>query len=174
MDRLGDIREQQRETLDRMRELAAKVALALPGSIGSLSQGVEMLVALRKASHEETNQLLHEALLLEAAVRLEREYRGQQLDWAWNPRQSGTAAEPDLQGTVNGRVEISLEATAAHAPLDSRIKHTLAKLAGLPGRRIYCVRTPEICQRALTKVRKAGYDIEAWLMPGRLGGHSAS
>ncbi len=118
------------------------------------------------------NQLQHEALLLEAAAEIEHGLQDADIEWTWNPRQKGGRDEPDLQGRADGNIVISAEATASPIPkgyIDSRIRDTLKKLSAFPGKRFYCVRTPQMQQRAETKIVKAGYDIEVLLLSHNTG-----
>ena len=82
-------------------------------------------------------------------------------------RQTGSIAGPGLRGKVNGDIVFPAEVTTSQKPdggTDSTMARTLKKLSVLPCKRIYCVRTPNMRQRADTKTRKAGYDIEVRLL----------
>jgi len=83
--------------------------------------------------------------------------------WYWNPRQTGSAKEPDLQGKVAGRIAVSAEITASERPIgsiDQRMSTTLQKLSKMEGRLIYFVSTETMEKWARTKVSEAGYQIE--------------
>ena len=58
---------------------------------------------------------------------------------------------------------ISAEITTSEKPvgtIDSRMQKTLAKLAEMQGAKFYFVRTPQMQQRANTKITKVGWNIE--------------
>lgn len=112
-------------------------------------------------------ELLHEALILDAAAELEEQHWDNQIEWSWNPRQTGTIDEPDLEGRVGGVIMISAEATAseyAKGLLMKRMVHTLRKLNGFAGHRIYCVRTEQMRKAACAKVEKLALSVEVRLV----------
>lgn len=167
MTPLHDPAQERRRILADIQQLARNVARVVEGDIANLVQGIEVLGALRKTAYEDLNQLQHEALILEAAVMLEHELGATNIEWSWNPRQTGLLDEPDLRGAVNGETALSVEATASESPdgaIDTRMRHTLQKLSVMPGRKVYCVRTEAMRRRAQTKVCKAGYDIKVRLV----------
>ena len=171
MKALEDLGEERQRVLDETRSLVEGVRCVVKTEVQSLDQGIKMLVRLRNKAYEQTNQLPHQALILEAATELEREFPDVQIQWYWNPQQTGTKHEPDLQGKVKGKVKFSVEATASELPvggIGTRMTHTLRKLEGFPGKRLYYVRTAPMCKAAKTKVEKAGYDVEVRLIAGNV------
>ncbi len=124
-----------------------------------------ILACLRENAYELTNQLQHEALILEAAADIAKDWGDLCIEWSWNPRQTGSVEEPDLQGEVNGDIVISAEVTTSRRPIgmvDQRMARILKKLSILPCQRIYCVRTPEMRRerkgdKRLNKIRLSRY-----------------
>src|SRR3989304_2007396 len=126
-----------REVLRELRRLSRDVDL--PG------RGIERLRAIRTTLYENLNQIQHEYLILQGLRWLRANgYNGEDLQWYWNPRQTGNASEPDLLAAKGSRVVLSAEATTSESPrgvIDSRMRDTLAKLSSMEGRRFYFVRT---------------------------------
>ncbi len=170
MELLEDIDAARKCVVQEIRRLTSDVADIVAAEVNTLDEGIKMLACLRENAYELTNQLQHEALILEAAADIAKDWGDLRIEWSWNPRQTGSIEEPDLQGEVNGDIVISAEVTTSRRPIgmvDQRMAKTLAKLSILPCKRIYCVRTAEMRRRAETKTRKAGYDIEVRMLPGR-------
>ncbi len=170
MEPLQDIDAERSRVLQEIRRLTSDVADIVTAEVKALDEGIKMLACLRENAYELTNQLQHEALILEAAADIAKDWGDLCIEWSWNPRQTGSVEEPDLQGEVNGDIVISAEVTTSRRPIgmvDQRMAKILKKLSRLPCQRIYCVRTPEMRRRAETKIRKAGYDIEVRMLPGR-------
>jgi len=146
-----------RRCLESVRQVASQ-------NIKSVSNGVNILSRLRQVAYEDINQIQHEEMALRAARLLqETVFLNQQLEWYWNPRQTGEESEPDLRATKNGEIVLSAEVTTSERPvgtIDTRIRDTLAKLSTMPGLRFYFVRTAPMEQRAKTKVQRGGFAIE--------------
>ncbi|MEW6613873.1 MAG: hypothetical protein AB1401_00150 [Thermodesulfobacteriota bacterium] len=130
----------------------------------SATDGASVLNKLRQVAYEDINQIQHEEMILRAARLLQStEFPDQQIDWYWNPRQTGDNSEPDLRAIRGGEIVISAEITASEKPvgtIDTHIRDTLTKLNNMPGRKFYFVRTASMEQRAKTKVEKGRYAIE--------------
>ena len=128
-----------------------------------LNMGLDLLERLRKAIYEDLNQVLHEALLVRGIEYLNgRNDLQHPIDWYWNPRQTGTGDEPDLQGRFNNEVVVSAEASTSAKPqgvIDSRMRDTLTKLSRMNGILFYFVTTQKMMARAETKVRRLGFQI---------------
>jgi hypothetical protein len=165
MKPLDHIEAEEAEILRRLRECIARIQQLLDGGVSDVSSGIALLRLLRSGSAENINQLQHAALAL-AAVRHIQSQRPDTaaLRWYWHPFQTGGIDEPDLQATDGTRAVISAEVTASERPvgiIDSRMAHTLQKLATMPGDLYYFVRTDEMLRRAQTKIQKSGYAITA-------------
>lgn len=167
MEPLEDIDAARKCVLQEIRRLTSDVADIVAAGVKTLDEGIKMLACLRENAYELTNQLQHEALILEAAADIAKDCGDLCIEWSWNPRQTGSIEEPDLQGEVNGDIVISAEVTTSRRPIgmvDERMAETLDKLSHLPGKQVYYVRTPEMERRALTKVEKDAYDIEVRML----------
>jgi hypothetical protein len=164
MELLQDFGEAEEKLLREIRRCLESVRQAIKRDPITASDGVNLLNSLRKVSYEDINQLQHEEMALSAARLLqETEFRGERLDWYWNPRQTGDAAEPDLRAVRNGEIMVSAEVTTSQRPIgtiDTRMRDTLAKLNKMPGRRFYFVKTGSMEHRAKSKVKRAGFAVE--------------
>jgi hypothetical protein len=164
MEHIRSFAEVERKILADIRRCLESVRQVASKDVISVSEGVNILSRLRQVAYEDINQIQHEEMALRAARLLQDTvFVDQQLDWYWNPRQTGDESEPDLRATKNGEIVLSAEVTASERPvgtIDIRIRDTLAKLSSMPGRRFYFVRTAPMEQRAKTKVERGGFDIE--------------
>jgi len=146
-----------RKLLAAVREHAANDPRTIPEAIAALS-------ALRKEIYEDLNQIQHEYLILKGARwLLSTNVVTPGVTWQWNPRQTGTATEPDLGGDLDGVRVVSAEVTTSPDPkgkIDERMASTLEKLSTMPGRRFYFVCAGAMRQRAATKIEKGAWDIE--------------
>jgi len=137
--------------------------------IDTVEGGIELLNALRSDIYEDLNQIQHEYLVLRAAQWLvKQKICSDQTQWRWNPRQTGTIDEPDLEGAELGVVTVSAEITTSRRPIgtiDGRMQSTLSKLSSAPGRKFYFVTTEQMQQRAVTKIGKGSWQIEVVLLP---------
>jgi hypothetical protein len=165
MQALEDIAAEEAKILSRLRECVARIQELIEPGFADVSSAVALLRLLRSGSAEDINQLQHAALAL-AAVRHIQAQRPDTttLSWFWHPFQTGGIDEPDLRATDGARVVISAEVTASERPagvIDSRMAHTLQKLATMPGDLFYFVRTDAMRRRAQTKIQNVGYAITA-------------
>ena len=164
MERLQDFDETERKLLGEIGRCLESVRQVINQDPITASAGVTLLNSLRKLSCEDINQLQHEEMALSAARLLqETEFRGERLEWYWNPRQTGDATEPDLRAVRNGEVMVSAEVTTSQRPIgsiDTRMRETLRKLNKMPGRRFYFVKTGSMEHRAKSKVKRAGFAVE--------------
>lgn len=142
--------------LNRIREISGQQFQSVAGAMAILEQ-------LRAESYEDLNQIQHEHMIIRAVKWLiTNSICPAETIWEWNPRQTGTADEPDLRGLFSGAVILSAEATASPYPkgmVDQRMTSTLRKLAGTPGQKFYFVRSNPMAQRARTKIIKASWPI---------------
>jgi hypothetical protein len=130
--------------------------------VNNVQLGVAQLRNIRLSVYENINQIQHEYLILRALRWLLQNGFASEITWEWNPRQTGTANEPDLRGTSNSTVLISAEATASERPvgvIDSRMKGTLHKLSQMAGQKYYFVCSDEMACRARTKIAKQNWPI---------------
>jgi hypothetical protein len=164
MERIVDLNIAEARVFQKVKELIAASRTIVAEEPPNLKFGIETLKQLRRAIYEDLNQIQHEGMILKAARLLESsELTGQEVEWYWNPRQTGTADEPDLRGLVAGRIVVSAEITASESPkgtIDQRMGTTLEKLSKLLGKTFYFVCTDSMEKRARTKVKQAGYQIE--------------
>ena len=162
MNQLIDVAFEEAKILSQIQARITRLRGLLPSEVTKISTGVALFSKLRSACAEDINQLQHAALVLVAAKHLQELYPGE-LCWFWHPYQTGGIEEPDLRATRNSKVVISAEVTASEKPdgaVDKPMTHTLQKLAAMPGRRFYFVRTEPMRRRAETKVCKSGFAIE--------------
>ncbi len=136
---IGSLSEAERDLLRRTNALLSEIALA-GVQVDSVKAGTQILSKLRKTVYEDMNQLQHEALVLESARWLEEHVmNGKPGQWSWNPHQTGTIDDPDLECDFVG-TRIVAEATTSLKPegtIDSRMAATLSKLAEMSGDRYY-------------------------------------
>lgn len=168
MEELGNIASAEDGLLAQVKEIFSHIRLAGQTEPINLEKSLEILKSLRQLVYEDMNQLQHEALILKAAKLLQSEfYPNINMKWLWNPRQTGTKDEPDLQGFFQGRVILSAEATSSLKPkgeIGSRMAKTLQKLSTQPGEKYYIVITAEMERRAKSKVSNLGYQINILLI----------
>jgi len=163
MERLTNIQQAQSKVLADVREFLHTVR-QLSESAESLQEGVDRLRKIRSAVYENLNQIQHEHLILEGLNWLQDNGHAKaNIDWYWNPRQTGDAKEPDLLAKDNGQILLCAEATTSERPvglIDSRMRDTLTKLSQMSGHKFYFVRTQAMAQRARTKIERNSWGIE--------------
>ncbi len=164
MELIVDLNKIEKETLLKAHQLLSETREIVAREPTTLAEGIGILNDLRRAIYENLNQIQHEAVILRAVQSLQNEdFSGEKVEWYWNPRQTGSAKEPDLQGEVGGRIVVSAEITTSERPIgtiDQRMSTTLQKLSKMEGNLIYFVSTEAMGKRARTKVSDAGYPIE--------------
>jgi len=164
MKRIADLNVAEEQVFQKVNQLISGVRRTVAEEPSSLEAGIRILEQLRKENYENLNQIQHEAMILRAAWSLQRtDLAGEELEWYWNPRQTGGAEEPDLRGAIAGRIEVSAEITTSERPvgtIDQRMETTLKKLSAMPGKRIYFVRTEAMEERARAKIDKTNFQIE--------------
>ena len=162
----------KQKILTDIRRYIVEVQDITRSPVETVEGGIRMLVALRKASYEDLNQIQHEYAAFCAVQWLIRQSHAPDgVNWQWNPRQTGDAAEPDIRAVLNGRVIISGEVTTSPESkglIDSRMASTLKKLTGMEGQQFYFVLTTPMATRARTKVTKAAHKIHAVQLPADL------
>ena len=129
---------------------------------------IAMLRELRSTAYENINQIPHEYLIIRCARWLiDKGHVEKNVQWKWNPRQTGSAKEPDLLATKDQKRLISAEMTTSETPqgtIDKRMARTLEKLSKMSGKQFYFVTTEEMKKRAETKVKKGKWDIKIVLI----------
>jgi hypothetical protein len=163
MQPLGTFSEAHLKVLNDTRRCLATIAQISSASCATAQAGIAILDQLRRETYEDLNQIQHEHLIVRAAEWLEANAEHPAgTEWGWNPRQTGDSSEPDLRGTLSGKIVVSAEITTSERPagtIDKRMYATLKKLAEMVGRKYYVVRTESMRKRAETKVAKAGWSI---------------
>lgn len=168
MKRIVDLDQEEKRLFKEARNLLATIRAAIEEEPSDLAIATETLESLRQQTYEDINQIQHEAMVLRAAKSLQKDdFIGRDIEWHWNPRQTGTANEPDLRGIFAGHTVVSAEITSSSGPkgiLDSRMRDTLQKLSAMEGMRVFFVRTEPMLRRAKTKISKARYQVEVRLI----------
>ena len=125
---------------------------------------IAMLQKLRSTAYENINQIPHEYLIIRCARWLiDKGHVEKNVQWKWNPRQTGSENEPDLLATKDQKRLISAEVTTSEKPqgtIDKRMAKTLEKLSGMSGKQFYFVTTKEMKKRAEGKVKKGKWGIQ--------------
>ncbi len=164
MEEIGDIASAERRLLVQLKETFSNIRKAGQTELTSLEVGLKILNSLRNLVYENMNQLQHEALILRSAKLLQDEfYSTVPIKWLWNPRQTGSKDEPDLQGLNQENVIVSAEITTSRIPqgtIDSRMAKTLQKLSTMLGDKYYVVATEQMERRAKSKVKSLDYQID--------------
>ena len=106
MEPLRDIDAARKCVLQEIRGLTSDVADIVAAEVKALDEGINMLACLRENAYELTNQLQHEALIIEVAADIAKEFGDIHIKWSWNPRQRGKSDEPDLRGEVDGQTVV--------------------------------------------------------------------
>ena len=162
MQRIGAPADAEAKVLRDMREVISKIREHSARDVKDVGDGIVRLRIIRSSIYEDLNQVHHEYLLLRGLAWLLRNGFDPKLDWEWNPRQTGSGNEPDLRGSVGGKILVSAEASTSENPqgkIDSRMKETLGKLSRMEGQKFYFVTSAEMAARANTKARKARWSI---------------
>ncbi len=164
MEQIVDFQEAEEKILADIHACISHIRKTVDYEFSSTRGGIEVLLRLRQRTYEDLNQIQHEELAFRAAQFLrDYEFKGRDLKWYWNPRQTGNEFEPDLQATENEEIVLSAEVTTSERPIgtiDGRMSDTLEKLSDMPGRKFYFVRTEEMERRARTKVSKLSISIK--------------
>jgi len=158
MEQLGTFQQAHQKVLADIQRFLKTVNNLSSMPCTTAETGIAILDRLRRETYEDLNQIQHEHLIVRAAEWLLAEQKcPPETQWFWNPRQTGDNSEPDLRGSHSGAVAVSAEITTSEKPvgtIDSRMQKTLAKLAEMQGAKFYFVRTPQMQQRANTKITK--------------------
>jgi hypothetical protein len=168
MESIGTVSDATDKVLKDLQRCLATVCRLASGTFETPEAGIAVLRKLRRETYEDINQIQHEhSILLAAQWLIENGKCSPTTEWSWNPRQTGTATEPDLQGHDKGSIVVSAEITTSERPvgvIDTRMGKTLGKLSGMVGERYYFVCGERMRNRAQTKVAKAGWPITVVLL----------
>ncbi|MBN1367032.1 MAG: hypothetical protein JW967_03810 [Dehalococcoidales bacterium] len=163
MEAIGDITIAESKIINQLKALFSHFHLAGQTEVTDLGKSLEILKSLRHLVYEDMNQLQHEALILKTAKYIQTtNYPTVAINWSWNPRQTGSKDEPDLQGFSQGKAIISAEVTTSLSPqgtIDSRMAKTLEKLSKMAGDKYYVIITEKMEMRARSKLDNLGYRI---------------
>jgi hypothetical protein len=163
MDRIDDIQKAKDKVLADMNIFLSRVRKLCSENAFDLDDGLSKLRHIRSSVYENLNQIQHEYLILQGLIWLNSNgHMPASTQWYWNPRQTGDSTEPDLRGTLNGKVIISAEATTSEKPqgvIDTRMRNTMVKLNEMEGEKFYFVRTNAMETRAKTKIKNNSWQI---------------
>jgi len=169
MDRIGNLKAAEKKVLDDVNTLLTEVRNIVAAAPKSATEGVALLSQLRDIGYEDLNQIQHEYLILAAATWLvEKVLVRSDAEWYWHPRQTGGSDDPDLCAKQGGKTVLSAEITTSRRPIGTildRMRTTLAKLKGFPGKKYYFVRTESMSAKAKTIVLAEGWKIEVVCLP---------
>jgi hypothetical protein len=164
MEKIINIAQAKEKVLSDMNKFISTIRRSVGEDVSSLSDGLVRLRNVRSSVYENLNQIQHEYLILQGLLWLsENGFNQPEINWYWNPRQTGDAEEPDLRATVNDKIVLSAEATTSESPqgvIDSRMRDTLIKLNQMEGSKYYFIRTTAMENRARTKVAKSQLNVE--------------
>lgn len=159
-----NLKEQKKYFTKTIKTQLKRIKDSIPSEIKNLKEGVDALQQLRINEYENINQYQHAALILEAAEWLEKNlshYRN--IDWFWNPHQTGGAQEPDLLGICNGQSVIAAEITTSENPVGTisiHMQKTIKKLSNQDAiHKYYFIRTNTMFCRACSKAKNQGLKI---------------
>jgi len=116
MEKLTDPAKAEAKVLSDMRALVSNIRQLTAQDIADVEFGVLLFRLIRAKASEDLNQIQHECLILQGIAWLLKNGFDSGIEWEWNPRQTGTADEPDLRGSRNGTILISAEASASELP----------------------------------------------------------
>lgn len=112
-----DLSTAKDKILADIRRYVAEVQCIAGSPVETVEDGIRTLIALRKTSYEDLNQIQHEYAAFCAVHWLIAERRAPEgVTWQWNPRQTGDAAEPDIRAVLEGQIIISGEVTTSPDP----------------------------------------------------------
>ena len=145
MQKIKNIKLAQMNVLKDMNALFHTIREHSKSEVYDLGDGLYRMRRVRSAVYEDLNQIQHEYLILQGMIWLRaNDYEDPNIDWYWNPRQTGTSTEPDLRGILDTEIVVSAEASTSEEPqgkIDSRMRDTLTKLNKMVGQ--MCVFAPK-------------------------------
>jgi len=122
VERIADLNIAEKDVLKKVNQLLYGIREAVEVEPTGLAVGIGILQRLCQEIYEDLNQIQHEAMILRTARSLQgRELAEQNVESYWNPRQTGTAEEPDPRGIIAGRIVVSAEITTSDPNLTPAI-----------------------------------------------------
>jgi hypothetical protein len=171
VETIGTLYDAEAKVLNDARLLLSELSRLGAANPQSAEEAVGTLARVRDTAYENLNQIQHEYLIL-AAVRhlVDKSLVSPDVEWQWNPRQTGGINEPDLRGARGGTVVVSVEVTTSVRPIGTiltRMQGTLKKLSGesFAGGKYYVVRTDAMERKARSIVKREGYTITVIRLP---------
>src|SRR5882762_7554049 len=107
MERIEDAARAEAKVLRDMQEIVSNIRRFSALDVKDVRGGIAQLREVRSSVYEDLNQIQHEYMLLRGLRWLLKNGFDSKVEWEWNPRQTGTGSEPDLRGSVNGRILVS-------------------------------------------------------------------
>jgi|GEM_PF-2290283 len=152
MQSIGVLQTAEQKVLHDIKALVANLRVALKNDPKDVCDAAMLLSELRKLCYEDLNQIQHEYLILQTISWLTRTHIvAANVTWKWNPRQTGTSSEPDLEAARDGNVTLSAEVTTSERPVGTiraRMLRTLRKLSAMPGIHYYVVKNSVMAKAA--------------------------
>lgn len=125
MEKVDNIEHAKEKVLHDMNAFIEGIRLQVNEDVTDLRKGLFVLRNIRSSAYENLNQIQHEYLILQGLLWLQsNEQLSENIQWYWNPRQTGDSSEPDLRGVFDNEIVIFAEATTAEKPqgvIDSRM-----------------------------------------------------
>jgi hypothetical protein len=172
VEKLGAIERATQKVLNDTEKCLATIRKLSNYEGNSIDRNIAALIQLRKEIYEDLNQIQPEYLIVRAAEWLILgNHRPVVSEWFWNPRQTGTSLEPDLEGRAESDVIVSAEVTSSEKPkgtIRTRMRSTLKKLSEMNGEKLYFVRTEAMFDTAQGQILQSGWKIEVVLLADRL------
>ena len=132
----------------------------------NLNEQLVLLENIRAKNYEQLNQIQHALGIISAAETLQIEFPLIDL-WTWHPKQTSDVDFADLTGYANEEIILNAEITTSLKPLgtiDIHMKTTLESLNRKAGKKFYFVKNEVMKNRALTKISKNAWSIEARIL----------
>ena len=104
MERIDNIKQAKDKVLTDMNAFLSSIRDLSGENVTDLGVGLSKLRKIRSSVYENLNQIQHEYLILQGLIWLNSNgHAPVNVQWYWNPRQTGDSTEPDLRGTLNAR-----------------------------------------------------------------------
>lgn len=140
------------ELIAKARDCIGKIQDISATAFNNLDDKISILTGIRGAAYENLNQLPHAYYILLAHDWLTtQKIFPEETIWEWNPHQTGGRGEPDLRGSLNGKILVSAEVTTSSRSTGTLKIHsdkTLKKLSGMEGALYYFTSNHSMYQSA--------------------------